>query len=442
MLWFGNIIHAFFAIAVLVLLAGCSDYVGQIDEQIDEYKAHESARTESLVQVADIYVIPTSVFGGTFVDVRDSQVYRTVTIGTQTWMADNLNYDAVDSYCYNNESSNCTTYGRLYTWAAAMDSAGKWGDNAKGCGNEKVCAPTYPVRGVCPEGWHLPGMGEWITLKSAIGSTFSGGCGTSEKEGPCSLNTDDEYGLDIRLAGSRLESGKCYDMGKGAYFWSSTESNNLSADTYNWYRNLMDQNAGLKLEGMSVRCVKDVTDERPGKPPVETVPFTDERDGKTYETVTIGDQVWMAENLNYDDDSSRCYDDNADYCTKYGRLYKWAAAMKACPTGWHLPTHAEFGTLFSTVGGVAVAGKMLKSYSGWKSGGNGMDTYGFSAFPGGGVFDSGDVAEGSNAFFWSATEHPSNSNEAVYESVSYEKDVANTVNTTKDHEMSVRCVKD
>ena len=395
MLWFGNIIHAFFAIAVLVLLAGCSDYVGQIDEQIDEYKAHESARTESLVQVADIYVIPTSVFGGTFVDVRDSQVYRTVTIGTQTWMADNLNYDAVDSYCYNNESSNCTTYGRLYTWAAAMDSAGKWGDNAKGCGNEKVCAPTYPVRGVCPEGWHLPGMGEWITLKSAIGSTFSGGCGTSEKEGPCSLNTDDEYGLDIRLAGSRLESGKCYDMGKGAYFWSSTESNNLSADTYNWYRNLMDQNAGLKLEGMSVRCVKDVTDERPGKPPVETVPFTDERDGKTYETVTIGDQVWMAENLNYAGNGGigHCYDDIPENCDVGGRLYKWNVAKDVCPEGWHLPSKTEFETMFSTVKliydkDMGSFADMFKATSGWKSENRrltqGLDKVGFSAVPAGG----------------------------------------------------------
>jgi len=442
MLWSWNLIRTCFALVVLTFFSACSDYVGQIDEQIDEYNAHEAAREESLVQIADFYVVPTSAFGGTFTDSRDGQVYKTVTIGLQTWMAENLNYEAPESYCYNDEKSYCDTYGRLYTWAAAMDSAGKWSGDAKGCGNEKICAPAYPVRGVCPEGWHLPSMGEWNTLNSAIGNVFSGGCGTSEKEGPCSLNTDDEYGFDIRLAGGRLESGKYYKEKSETYFWSSTESDKQYADIYKWYRNRLEENGGFKPEGMSVRCVKDVTDERPGKSSVETVPFTDERDGKTYETVTIGDQVWMAENLNYDDSVSRCYDDKDSYCVKYGRLYQWNTAMVACPAGWHLPTRAEFETLFAAVGGGATAGKMLKSYSGWKGDGNGLDTYGFSALPGGGVFDSGDVNEDETAYFWSATEPSSEDYEAAYVFMSYDKRATNVIYTDKEHELSVRCVKD
>ncbi|MGM9985270.1 MAG: fibrobacter succinogenes major paralogous domain-containing protein, partial [Fibrobacter intestinalis] len=91
----------------------------------------------------------------------------------------------------------------------------------------------------------------------------------------------------------------------------------------------------------------------------------DPRDGKTYRTVEIGKQVWMAENLNYEMDGSYCYDNEATNCQKYGRLYTWAAAMQACPEGWHLPSEAEWETLITAVGGEDVAGLKLKSTSGW-----------------------------------------------------------------------------
>jgi uncharacterized protein (TIGR02145 family) len=157
--------------------------------------------------------------------------------------------------------------------------------------------------------------------------------------------------------------------------------------------------------------------------------MTDRRDGQVYKTVKIGTQTWMAENLNYAVDSSWCYENSADSCAKYGRLYQWAAAMDidasyndeewdgsdanhrgACPAGWHVPTDAEWTTLETAVGGSSVAGTKLKSRSGWNDDGdecgNGTDAYGFSALPAGsrdvnGIFD--DV--GHDAFFWSATEY-------------------------------------
>lgn len=129
--------------------------------------------------------------------------------------------------------------------------------------------------------------------------------------------------------------------------------------------------------------------------------MNDLRDGKTYKTVKINLQTWMAENLNYETVGSDCaYDDLSD-CSKYGRFYTWNAAQKACPYGYHLPTEEDWDYLFMAVGGEAIAGKMLKSKSGWAENGNGTDSYGFSALPTGliymslaefeGVIDRGDM---------------------------------------------------
>jgi len=118
--------------------------------------------------------------------------------------------------------------------------------------------------------------------------------------------------------------------------------------------------------------------------------LTDVRDGKVYKTVKIGEQVWMAENLNYAAEGSRCYKDRyypneADNCEKYGRLYNWQTAKTVCPKGWHLPNEREWKVLMETVGGDTIAGCYLKAASGWEGKfGNGEDKFDFSALPGGG----------------------------------------------------------
>jgi len=132
-------------------------------------------------------------------------------------------------------------------------------------------------------------------------------------------------------------------------------------------------------------------------PKVETSPpFTDARNGKTYNTVTIGGKTWMAENLNYQPQTGKswCYDNDNNNCNKYGRLYDWNTAMTACPEGWHLSTKEEWDYLVNLINAISGigsndAGKMLKSKNGWNlnnnnnEGGNGTDAYGFSALPGG-----------------------------------------------------------
>ena len=138
---------------------------------------------------------------------------------------------------------------------------------------------------------------------------------------------------------------------------------------------------------------------------IVTGTFTDTRDDQIYKYVKIGNQVWMAENLNYETANSYCYNDSTENCEKYGRLYTWEAALNACPEGWHLPTKTEFETLRSNVGGSDVAGKMLKSTTGWDANGNGVDKYGFNAIPAGARYDGGDFYyAGEFADFWSATD--------------------------------------
>jgi len=174
----------------------------------------------------------------------------------------------------------------------------------------------------------------------------------------------------------------------------------------------------------------------------------DKRDGKTYKTVKIGTQIWMAENLNYDAENSKCYENKPENCEKYGRLYDWETAMKACPYGWHLPSDKEWQVLVNFAGGKKVAGKKLKAKSGWNSyegkSGNGMDEYGFSALPGGHC----NVNLGSLHFYnvgyfglWrSATEAGSN--------YTYQLSMSNVFEYTELYDVgkvgltSVRCVKD
>jgi uncharacterized protein (TIGR02145 family) len=140
--------------------------------------------------------------------------------------------------------------------------------------------------------------------------------------------------------------------------------------------------------------------------------LTDSRDGKKYKTAKIGTQTWMAENLDYAAKDSKCYENNALYCDKYGRLYDWSTARVVCPKGWHLPSKEEWQTLVSFAGGEEIAGKKLKAKRDWNSierkSGNGTDDYGFAALPGG-VGSDGDFGNvGYYGYWWSSTKYDAN----------------------------------
>jgi uncharacterized protein (TIGR02145 family) len=194
-------------------------------------------------------------------------------------------------------------------------------------------------------------------------------------------------------------------------------------------------------------------------------------EGEDYETVVIGTQTWMARNLNYAVAGSKCgngeslSDENTTTCDTYGRLYNWATAMdldascnsstcasqiKAkhqgiCPSGWHIPSDAEWAILTDYVGGVSTAGTKLKAREGWNSYNNvpsGSDKYGFAALPGGNGYSDGSFDYvGYNVYWWSATED--SANKAYYRRLLYNYEFVNRYYDSKDYYLfSVRCLQD
>ena len=106
----------------------------------------------------------------TLKDLRDGKTYRTTNIGGRVWMAENLNYETPNSYCYNDSAEYCEKYGRLYTIAAAVDSIGTFSSTGVGCGLGVKCSLEGTVRGACPSGWHLPDADEWKALFITAGA--------------------------------------------------------------------------------------------------------------------------------------------------------------------------------------------------------------------------------------------------------------------------------
>lgn len=131
--------------------------------------------------------------------------------------------------------------------------------------------------------------------------------------------------------------------------------------------------------------------------------LVDTRDKQKYRTVTIADLEWMADNLNYQSEGSYCYKDDEEFCMAYGRLYTWNAAKGACPTGFRLPTHQDFESLWTAAGADFNAGYLLKTDYGWNGDVNGNDTLKFSAMPAGNRFDDETYGNAAKfAFFWSS----------------------------------------
>ncbi len=496
-----------------------------------------------------------------FTDPRDGKTYKTVKIGTQTWMAENLAYlPSVDSssnvsendpryyvYDYHGNSvsdakatDNYTTYGVLYNWPAAKAS--------------------------CPGGWHLPSDEEWKTLEMYLGMSQSQADDWSWRgtdEGKKMKSTSGWYnnGNGTNSSGfNALPGGTRYGSGSFNYlyignWWSSSEGSGTNA----WTRGMAYNNDrvtrydGGKAYGFSVRCIRDNTTSVPtagfsANPTTGTAPltvsftvhstgnpsswlwnfgddststeqnpshtyqmagtytvkltatndqgsdtstktdyitvnsgsgittgtFTDPRDGKTYKTVKIGTQTWMAENLAYLPGVSPPSDGSGtdsyyyvygyygtsvseakatDNYSTYGVLYNWPAAKAACPSGWHLPSDEEWKTLEMYLGmnqsqaddygwRGTVEGKEMKSTSGWSNNGNGTNFSGFNALPGGSRGISVSLYGLDNIGNWWSSSEYSSAGGAWYRGLNSDGSQVYRNGVYKAGGFSVRCVRD
>jgi uncharacterized protein (TIGR02145 family)/uncharacterized repeat protein (TIGR02543 family) len=191
---------------------------------------------------------------GTFIDSRDGQQYRWVTIGTQTWMAENLNFDTTGSVCYDNDPGNCDIYGRLYDWATVMGFASTC--NSTSCASQ-VESPHH--RGICPPGWHVPSDAEWTTLVDYAGGVSVAGTKLKSTSGWNSGgNGTNETGFSALPGGTGWGSG-FYDVGNYGYWWSATEYYAIYARGRYMHWNLSDViwHWDNNARQFSVRCAKD-----------------------------------------------------------------------------------------------------------------------------------------------------------------------------------------
>ena len=172
-----------------------------------------------------------------------NKTYKTTKIGTQTWLAENLNYEAEGSVCYENNLANCAKYGRLYNWETAMK--------------------------VCPKGWHLPSNAEWDKLYRFV----DGDKGTKspyESETACKYlkaksgwnkygNGTVNYGFSALPGGYGNSDGSFTNVGYSGYWWSASENSSDYAYTrsMSYYNDYAYWDINYKDYLFSVRCIKD-----------------------------------------------------------------------------------------------------------------------------------------------------------------------------------------
>ena len=451
---------------------------------------------------------------GTIKDTRDGQVYRTVVVNGQTWMAENLNYaghSIGESFCFNEDSAFCNFYGRLYSRDAALNSTKCVfrGRCELGSGN---------IQGVCPSGWHIPSYAEAESLRDFVDSNAVSLRSAKGWDADFSPGTD-TYGFSAVAAGSIWPNSPPDFSALGYYeaMWVHEQSINSSylligagkdrveVDGFTTFpihlsvrciankapassssakssssvssSSISSSSSSSSVSSSSVKSSSSISSSSESSSSIDPSIYqlkesffnsektygemTDTRDGKKYKTISVNGLTWMAENLNYagsDVDSlqkkeSVCYDNKAENCVLYGRLYSRAAAVNdascafgdscklgdgpirgACPNGWRIPTSQEGKKLKDFVNTYA---KRLMSANGWNDN-VGSDTYGLSLVGSGDLYNGEFKNLGIAVSIWLYSQ----SDEQVYFQLNGANNTV-TISVYKTFELynSIRCVK-
>ncbi len=219
----------------------------------------------------DGYIVSTFPCGNQLTDGRDGQVYNTVQIGTQCWMAENLNYGSrislglaqsdnsqTEKYCYLDNELNCDVYGALYQWGEIVQYY-----NGAGNSTSWDPAPTGNLKGICPNGWHLPTYAECNTLADYLGGTSVAGgkmkeAGTLHWQFP-NTGATNESGFTGLPGGYSDVSGNYTVLGMYGLFWMVSETGPEQSWFYGlgWDYAYLYRDSYGKTGGFSVRCIHD-----------------------------------------------------------------------------------------------------------------------------------------------------------------------------------------
>ncbi len=239
------------AVVVVAVAAFC------LGSWVSKASKKESSEAKNNTPYEDCLAKNVAAFKyGTFKDARDGETYRTVKIGDQVWMAENLRFNAEGSYAAGNDEANVAKFGRLYTWTTALGIPAEYTELPPArdlAMYEKMKEKNY--QGIAPEGWHIPSSKEWEQLIGNLDSKSNG----SELRGKCFWQEPgtDTLGFFALPAGYRFDNGSFCQFGKRARFWCKEEYGKTNAYRMSLTGESMDIEGVYRSDALSVRCVKN-----------------------------------------------------------------------------------------------------------------------------------------------------------------------------------------
>lgn len=242
-------------IAVAVVIVTVAAFL--LGVKVSKASKNEAPEAQNNTPYEDCLAKNSRTFNyGTFTDSRDGETYRTVKIGDQVWMAENLRFKAEGSFAAGNDEDNVAKFGRLYTWTEALAIPEEFSEQSLAKDIElynKTKEKDY--QGIAPEGWHIPSNAEWEKLLSNLEAKSNG---TELRSACCWQHPGkDSFGFFALPAGYRFDNGAFCHFGKRARFWSKDEYGKMNAFRLSITNNSVDIEGVYRSDAVSVRCVKN-----------------------------------------------------------------------------------------------------------------------------------------------------------------------------------------